>query len=384
MFNLQDVQTKERLDKAKEGIDFILKLFEVAGQRQFPRKMTTHYSEGKMFTVNSKEEIIQSCVQSNFLDCRINAYPIHPDDDIDAGLVAPTIIFCDLDISLSYNDEVELLLQNTLNKIKHTFDLSVDSSPSAVIWTGGGYHIYLIMKTKPMLIYPELSKLCNPESEVSKEFLRFCEKYFTDNKSDPNHNITFKSSLLRIPGTLNYKRLNYEPDTAEVRVIYEPIGEVGLTMKRGDRLFRSFTYWCMDFRRVQILKDNERKKVIRQQQQRIQRYPGLKKIDPPKKYWWVERLLERQIDRNRYFCTWKILAPYLVTIKQLSEEEAYDIIKEWLEWCSEVKPFENMDTKIKSGLEKAYEFNPISLNTLRRLNVNAKGEYRNILNAIEK
>ena len=379
----QNIRSEERILKVKEGIDFIFKLIEIAGQRPFPRKMTTKVSDSKMFTVTKKEEVLQSCIDSEFLDCRINAYPIYPDDDIEAGLIAPTIVFIDIDKNILFSDDIHLILQNTLNKIKYTFDLHSNSSPYAVLWTGGGYHIYLVVKTKPMVIYPDLAKLCKPDSEVSKEFLRFCEKFFTDRKGDPNHNISFKSALLRIPGTLNYKRLCCEPDTAEVKVIYEPVGSEGVTMKVGDNFHHSFTYWCMDVKRVQILKENERKRIIRQQQ-KIKRYSGYRKIDLEKKYWWIEQLLDRQIDHNRYFCIWRILGPYLITIKKLPYEEAYNILQEWLKWCSELKPFDNMHNRITSGLQESHNYNPLSLNTVRRLNIKEKGAYRNILNAIEK
>lgn len=41
--------------------------------------------------------------------------------------------------------------------------------------------------------------------EQSKEFLQFAEQYLTNYKSDPSHHPSFKSCMLRIPGSHNYK-----------------------------------------------------------------------------------------------------------------------------------------------------------------------------------
>jgi len=54
-------------------IDFILSHFD-SSSGQFPRKMMTSRSSGQ-FTVNTKQEILKRCEQSDFKDCRIDADP---------------------------------------------------------------------------------------------------------------------------------------------------------------------------------------------------------------------------------------------------------------------------------------------------------------------
>ena len=84
--------------KVKEGIDFLLSHFE-ARQRLFPRKISTLASQGNQFIVYNKEQILDACIKSNFMDCRLNAYQV-----LEEGLLqAPNIIFVDLDTNYGSN-----------------------------------------------------------------------------------------------------------------------------------------------------------------------------------------------------------------------------------------------------------------------------------------
>ena len=69
------IQNNQNIEIVKEGIDFLLSHFEQR-QRLFPRKMSTFANKGKQFIVYNKEQILDACIKSNFLDCRLNAYPV--------------------------------------------------------------------------------------------------------------------------------------------------------------------------------------------------------------------------------------------------------------------------------------------------------------------
>ena len=58
----------------EEGLDYILSHFE--GQRLWPRAISTKTTEGRQVVVNSIEEALARFTQSDFLDCRISAYPL--------------------------------------------------------------------------------------------------------------------------------------------------------------------------------------------------------------------------------------------------------------------------------------------------------------------
>ncbi len=77
-----------------KDIDYILSHFE---EPIFPREMMTATSNGK-FSVNSKEEMFKKYKEANFVDCRINAYPVHTGYK---GIVRypPNFVFIDLDLS---------------------------------------------------------------------------------------------------------------------------------------------------------------------------------------------------------------------------------------------------------------------------------------------
>jgi hypothetical protein len=96
----------------KEGIEFLFSHFE-GRQRLFPRKMATLASQGKQFSVYNKEQILDTCIKSNFLDCRLNAYPVLED----GVLQAPNIIFIDLDLQTNLI-ELNKNLEKTLKIIK--------------------------------------------------------------------------------------------------------------------------------------------------------------------------------------------------------------------------------------------------------------------------
>ena len=53
--------------------------------------MSTFASNGKQFTIYNKRQILDACIISNFVDCRLNAYPILEDNI----LQAPNLVFID-------------------------------------------------------------------------------------------------------------------------------------------------------------------------------------------------------------------------------------------------------------------------------------------------
>ena len=97
-YHRDNVEAKElRISKVKEGIRFILTHFE-GRQQLFPRKMSTSLSQGRQFTVYNEEQILNECIKANFIDCRLNAYPVLSDCDMAAAIHAPNIIFIDIDL----------------------------------------------------------------------------------------------------------------------------------------------------------------------------------------------------------------------------------------------------------------------------------------------
>jgi hypothetical protein len=163
----------------KDGIEFLLSHFE-GRQRLFPRKMATLASQGKQFIEFNKEQILDACIKSNFIDCRLNAYPVLED-----GLLqAPNVIFIDLDLQSNLKE-----LNKNLDKTLKIIRQKLNGFEPTVIWSGNGYHIYIVLNVRALEIIKEISELSD---EPSEQCLRFTESVFTNNKKDSQHSPSFK------------------------------------------------------------------------------------------------------------------------------------------------------------------------------------------------
>jgi hypothetical protein len=356
------IYDEERAAKVKQGIRFILSHFE-GRQQLFPRKMSTALSQDKQFIVFNEGQILNECIKSNFIDCRINAYPILLDDDITVGaaIQAPNIIFIDIDLSKTFESKEEVTIKS-LNKIlEKTLSIirrKLDGCSPTVLWTGNGYHIYIVLNTRPLELITELAELSDKPSE---EFLRFAEFIFTNKKKDSCHNPSFRSSLLRIPYTLNLKCIdpttgNYIKDP-EVKTIQEFDSLAIPTINNS--LLREFLLYLAD-------KDiiNTKLESIKRTNNKFNRHSSYSlvnanRITIPVTYQWIEKLLETPITDHRKRTIDLVLAPFLIVIKHLSFEESYSTIKHWIVKCNSIeilKPsIEYFDNRIKAAINNSIQ-----------------------------
>lgn len=333
----QQDQEKARKLKVIEGIDLILNLFEKAGQHQqqklFPRKIMTAKYSGQI-TVNSKEEMLQKFEEADFIDCRINAYPVIP-----AGtLQASNIIMIDLDVDMALKTGQKLIKQVLHKTLKNITENSDGAIVPLVIWTGNGYHMYIVLNLGAPLEYiAEYSNL-NVTKEISKEFMRFAKSYLSDNKADSKNNPSLESCLLRVPYTLNSKCLSAKmsEEESEVKVIQNwnnhpaTINEIALLL--------SGFYTHLVNKKLE--KD---KNAIKE----IKRKFG---HNTATSIHWIETLLQMTLTDHRKYILSLILAPYFINIKQLSDKDTAEKIKEWLSKCNKLRPLDpsyDFDSKIK-------------------------------------
>ncbi len=193
-----------------DDIRFILSHFK--GQEfLFPRAIMSVKTNGQVF-VDNEEQLFQYFSDANFIDCRINGYPLY-NDDYRRKWLSPSFIFIDLDLSLCSTckypiRKLDYILKQTLKKIEE----EIDGHPT-VLWTGGGYHIYQPIKIptedgekqpiETIIDFQEFIPLVR--NDLTTEFIRFAARYFTRGKGDPKHNPSVCSCLIRIPGTINSK-----------------------------------------------------------------------------------------------------------------------------------------------------------------------------------
>jgi non-catalytic primase subunit PriX-like protein len=281
--------------------------------------------------------------ESNYVDCRINAYPSYTSYK---GIqrYPPNFIFADLDLSLLDSDQ---LLERALISTLRIIRFKLNGFPT-VIWTGNGYHIYQPMDSVILEQYSQFEAFENP----SLKFLRFAEHYLTSGKSDPSHNPSFRSCMLRVPGSFNSK---YSEGKNKVRIIQKWDGY----RPPINLLLDSFHVYLLD----QKIKEVKLKK-------RIEQKFGFKEGERHSLSW-IETLLQTPVSDFRKNAIGLILAPYLINIRKMSYEEAFQMLQDWLDKCNELRRLDpNFSYKIKYSLNAAIRKQqlPLKLTTLESKN----------------
>ena len=106
------------------GIDFLLNHLK---KPEFPRTIATLLTEGKQIIVSNKEEALSFYKDSNYMDCRLAAYPYSVNNNL------PQIIdFVMLDLDLNNFKFSRQKLDRALNKILLT--LKKDTVEPTVIF----------------------------------------------------------------------------------------------------------------------------------------------------------------------------------------------------------------------------------------------------------
>ena len=205
------IDTNKNKKEIEIGLDFILSHLEEP--IIFPRTIMTK-KLGYQRIVYSKEEALDHFIESDFIDCRINAFP-----SLKEGATwIPELIFIDLDLS---NFNTKKILQVTLNKTLKNIKEKLDNNTHpTVLWSGNGYHVIL-----PIYCPIELERIQEFQEfeNPSERFLRFAKDNLSDNKADKANNPSFRSCLLRIPNSFNAKCLakGESLENSQVKIIQE-------------------------------------------------------------------------------------------------------------------------------------------------------------------
>ena len=352
------LQHKQQHDETtiESGFDFILSHF--VEDPIFPRKISTYKSDNKQFLVRNKQEIINDFADSNFVDCRINAYTSLTEYK---GIqrYRPNLLFIDLDKKNNDSKSImalKLALSNTLKNIKE----KLNGFPT-VLWSGNGYHII-----QPVYCRTALENVIqfNEFDRPSERFLRFAKDYLSNGKADLSNHPSFKSCLLRIPGSINSKNNR----------------QVTIVQKWNGIRPRLTIDLLLEFRRYLIQKnigvENIRQKNLEIRSSRNNNFCN------SNYYTWIEtKVLQNDFSDYRKLIVGLILAPYLVVIKKLSYEESYKIIYEWLQKCDSLSgrrldfdPKSLINNNIKTSEKKLIP--PISI---YKLETNYRNLYLSLL-----
>lgn len=331
--NLQDIY---------DGLDTVLSLFSHQ-DFLFPRTIMT--TKTNQVIVYSPNEALQKFTECGFMDCRINGYPFYKN----SKQIVPTFIFIDIDetsfgYSVNSNTTIDKVLNETLSRIRS----KIDGHPM-VLKTGGGYHIYqpihISLIDNPSIPLERLSSfdqfLPYIYSDPTTDFIRFLEKYLSNNQHDKNHTPSPNSCLIRIPNTVNSKYGN------KIKVIQPWDGKVA----NANGLVLNFLNHL-----IQRKLDGFTK----------QSYEPINRPFNSKFYNWIEKLLQTPIEDYRKFCLWRILIPYLVNVRSFTYEETFNKLIEWLQKCDKLNKITfNQNMVINNYLRYVKSYLPISIRKLK-------------------
>jgi hypothetical protein len=186
--------------------------------------------------------------------------------------------------------------------------------------------------------------------QPSQTFLKFAAQFLSNKKSDANNNPTFKSCLLRIPGSYNSK---YSEQNREVKVIQR---WNGYRPKANPLYYHFYIY----------LADRKLKEFNIRKTQTGSHYVFLGNTIP-----WIEKLMKTPITDYRKTAVSLILAPYLINIKKVSYEDALNIINSWLTKCAKLRQLDqNFDYTVRYALKYSAKngHRPLKLDSLKMKN----------------
>jgi hypothetical protein len=334
MLALSNNNNHESILTIEKELDFLLSHFNVF---DFPRRISTFKSQNNQIMIRSKEETLRRYEESNYMDCRINAFP-----SLKEGISwASDFIFIDVDLAdFKSKRALDLALNRTLQNIKERLK---EAHPT-VLWTGGGYHIYQPIEG----VIFEQDRNFNEFSDLNlfNEFLQFSKSFLSYDKADKNNNPSLKSCLLRIPGSINSKY------NTEVKIIQKWNGiRPSIKLLIGD--FYTYLTDCKIKKERELRKCKYSKDITEYIANNIQ---------------WIENLLETPIEDGRKYCMWRILCPYLINIKKLSLEEAFLILDNWLDKCDKLRSIYSRSKLIKDNLKYVKDYKPISFDKLKNEN----------------
>jgi hypothetical protein len=341
----------------EEGLQFILGHLEEP--ILWPRTISTRMTGGGQRLVNNNQEALKWYGAANRLDCRISACPNYTEYYADRTGIAPSLLLVDIDKSRFKTAE---LFELSSTKTYSNFKEILGSQPTQ-LWTGGGYHYIQPQSAIVLEKIEDFKKFEQP----SRRFMGFEEQLLTDNKADENHSrtVSFRNCMLRIPGSLNSKRIQFN-DSGEIIGNIPPEAEVRIIQRwDGNRpsigpLLTPYYIWLQ----AEGIKDIQRCRRAEQKSRKYRRRLGDKKTIS-----WIEKLLDRPLDDFRKYCIWRVFVPYFINVRGLSRLHTFDTIKSWLDRCNCVYRLGfNPKQKIDAALDKVGNYRPVSRDKLKEEN----------------
>ncbi|MGN6349443.1 MAG: DNA primase noncatalytic subunit PriX [Candidatus Nitrosocosmicus sp.] len=355
----EDIYFIDDYKNIQSSIEFILSHFENQHEL-FPRTIMTFKTKGQKKInyesdiQNCKDKIFAFFKQASFKDCKINAFPFNSEHTgIELQVKNKTkasFIMIDLDLNDFEGGNKKEKLNNQLNRtIRNLSNKFYQQVNPSILWTGNGYHIYLpiegIIFEEYQIFYDYLAYIDN--RNLTTEFLRFAEKFFTKGKADPKHLPSVKSCLVRVPLTFNSKN-----------------GEQVKIIQRWDGKRPAIQWITRDFKKY--LAKKKREKIKEKREDKRKQYSSNHLEGQKNRIVWIEKLLQTPIEDARKQCLWRILCPYLVNIRKVTNDESMHLLNEWINKCDHIKKIDfDANSYIKNDLKNVKGYLPPSKEKLK-------------------
>lgn len=288
-------------------------------------------------TVYSVEKAMDHFERADYKDCRINAYPAFSnkamekdyEKRINLDFFSPNILFIDVDMKDFESNKAKL--NKAINRILKHISQVLHSTKPLLLWSGHGYHIIIPVKaTEALEKFEDFDAFTKKPSE---EFLRFAKLYLSFDKADKANSPSFKSCLLRVPYSLNYKCLLSEDKDPEVKLVQEY--DKNQPLPKINNLVVEFMTFLSDRKLKKKLRTEETKKIKKENNFKKNDGQCCTTTIP-----YIEKMLEFSLKDYRKNSISLILAPYFVNVLNLSDEQSFEKIKQWSLRCNGVKPLE--------------------------------------------
>jgi hypothetical protein len=344
---------------AWDGLDLMMEHFRYVNGNRLPRTIQTGAGgKGTQYSVDSRERIMTYYKAALYEDCRINAYPdfetmkqqsLIPKD----YKPMPDYVLIDLDRKSFDSDEAfESALKKTIlaNVEKNIISNNGNNKSSAddvtVVWTGNGCHVHIPLYWESAL--ENMVEFENfKEQDLATRFIRWAERELSSGLADKHHNPSIKSCLFRVPGTVNNKakergrdpivRFNQVSNWVLVGKQHSASPEDDMSRPRVKPEF------LMKFHSMLV------QELIDEKVEKMKRRSNLSSgtlvknnsaLVSNKWAFWIEPILKHGWQDHRKDLLYWVLAPYLVTVKGMEYDRAYDLLRVWLQMCDDIRRLE--------------------------------------------
>jgi Primase X len=338
-----------------------------------PWRISTYLTGNHQIVVSSKEEALARFKQSNLLDCKISSFPYPVPTVRGINAQVPDFFISDIDRK---NFKTYKLFHQCLQDTLQNYKTILHGADPTILWTGGGYQLLQPLDADIIL---EMVDIFKEFDQPSMKLMRYLERLMTDGKCDPVHNntVSFGNCMIRIPGSYNSKYVQKNDKGEILNCPFPPKSEVKF-LHRSDGYTPNIR-WVLEGHWTYLIQErndealrrlhNEQKRLLFESR-RNRKGKGNPITDNQSwikiQYGYIDKLLQKPLDDFRKYCTTFLFTPYFINTKKLSQTEAFNLTKDWLDRCSSCKRLDfNASWKINNAIKGVKHYPPKTIDKLK-------------------